>query len=109
MLFKEQVQGCTCSSSLVSEGDISYPRYLLLGSPKSLIFVPILRGKLLGQALSLDQVNNQIRGAHSYAPPPSLFMDKTNPILRLSALALFIALLRGGLTFSRDPSAGGIR
>lgn len=42
-------------------------------------------------------------------PPPNLFMDKTNPILRLSALALFIALLRGGLTFSRDPSAGGIR
>ena len=33
-------------------GDISFPRYLPLGSPKSLIFVPILRGKLLGQALS---------------------------------------------------------
>ena len=85
----------------VARGDISYPHSLLLGSPKSLIFVPILRGKLLDQALSLDQVNNQIRGAHSYAP--------TKPILRLSALALFIALLRGGLTFSRDPSAGGIR
>ena len=41
-------------------------------------------------------------------PPPSLFMDKTNPILRLSSLALLSALLRGGLTFSRDPSAGGI-
>ena len=89
-------------------GDISYPRYLPLGSTKSLIFVPILRGEVFNQDLSLDQVNNQIRGAHSYAPPPSLFMDKTNPILRLSSLALLSALLRGGLTFSRDPSAGGI-
>lgn len=41
-------------------------------------------------------------------PPPNLFMDKTNPVLRLPSLALLSALLRGGLTFSRDPSAGGI-
>lgn len=57
----------------VARGDISYPHSLLLGSPKSLIFVPILRGKLLDQALSLDQVNNQIRGAHSYAPTKPIY------------------------------------
>ena len=81
MLFKEQVQGCTCSSSLlVGETLVApLPSPLPLGSTKSLIFVPILRGKLLGQALSLDQVNNQIRGARSYAPHQAYLWTK--PIL----------------------------